>query len=264
MEASEKPPRRRRRIIRRALLGLLATIVLAAGVLVWLVRSEPAHWQEHQAYLDSTSPQEIEQTAQSVEQRVLAFAKMLTGPQTAEAGTIADVETQVSGEASDTNETKQPVVRKVLLKPHELNAWIAERFEDWMSYRDYDMPEQIQDPMIAVNRDDLKLSFAYRTGRFEQVFTAGFLVTFREDGKAILNLRDVAAGRLSIPADGIGDYLRDHAPDKGQANKVAGWLDKMHRIEFKPSMKLGEHKVHVLRYDVLEHGVELTVRVEQR
>lgn len=249
--------RPRRRLIKKIALGLLACVALGGVMLLWMVRSEPAHWKEHQAYLSTHSPQEIAQTAQTVEQRLLAFAKSLTGPQSAGAATIDDME--VVEEVA-----KEPVIRKMMLTQDEINAWITERFTEWLTYRDYDMPKQIKDPMVVVNKERLAMSFAYRSGGFEQVFTAGFMVTIRKDGKAVLALRDMAAGRLTIPAEGIGDYLREHAPDKGSASKVGEWLDKMHRVEFKPSMKIDGHKVHVMSYDVREDGVELTVKIDPK
>ena len=95
--------------------------------------------------------------------------------------------------------------------------------------------------------------------------TAGFDVSFLKNGNALLELRDVMAGKLSLPADGIGNYIRSKAPDNPQAARVAGWLDKLDGVEFKPSMKLGkDHKVWVIDYSVGEDGIALTVKVAKR
>ena len=144
-------------------------------------------------------------------------------------------------------------------------SWLAEKIHEWMSYRDYVMPENIADPMIAVTDEQLLLSFAINTSAFSQVFTAGFDIDFREDGNASLKLRNVKAGSLPLPVDGIGNYIRSQAPDSGAARKAANWLDKLDGVEFKPSMKLGKkHKAQVTDYAVVEGGIAMTVRVEKR
>jgi len=249
--------RRLRRIIG---IGIVAITSLAVGVVVTMVvlmRSEPAHWKTHQQYLQSHTPEQIAQDAAKVEQRILSLTQLVgdgsaNSNATDEAGGLTLI-------------ADKPIIRKVRFDQHELNAWVAQKFHEWITYRDYIMPDEIHDPMVAIENGRLMLSFELRAGEFNQVFTAGFDITFEDEGLALMELRDVMAGNLSIASDGIGDYLRRYGPDDGRADQIADWLEKLDRLEFKPSMKVGEtHKARVVDYRVVDDGVEVTLELTPR
>ena len=223
--------RRRRRILRRVVCAVLLVVVGAGGVLFWLIRSEPAHWTRHQQFLQSTSPEELKSIARKIDR-------------------------QLEGALGD---------KRIHMTIEEANVWITEKTDEWLKYRDYEMPSQISRPMIALDGGQLLLSFGLNVSGFSQVFTAGFDLKFLENGNALLQLRNVTAGRLPLPADGIGDYIRSKVPDNATARRAAGWLDKLDGVEFKPALKHGkQRKVCVVDYDVAEDGITLTVQVEKR
>ena len=291
-----KPPRRR--LLRTIILALLLIVVCGIGVVIWLLRTPPAHWARHQAFLNSTSPQEIKAIAKRVDDRIdaliglaealeeaddsdgqaSALERMLTseGEQPSDDGQAtagsADQGASPGGAADGSGaasaaapKAAKPLIKKIHMSPEEANVWITEKLDEWLHYRDYEMPDQVADPMIAIEDDQLLLSFAFETSGFSQIFTAGFDLTFLENGNALLELRDVKAGQLPLPADGIGNYIRSKAPDNPAAERVADWLDKLEGVEFKPSMKLGKkHKFWVIDYAVAEDGIDLTVKVQKR
>jgi hypothetical protein len=54
-------------------------------------------------------------------------------------------------------------------------------------------------------------------------------------------------------------------PDTPALRRTADWLDKLDKVEFKPSMKLGDHhKAYVLDYKIREDGLLVTVKIERR
>ena len=68
-EATAARPRRRR-LLRAVLLAALLMSVAAGGTIFWLLRSEPAHWKQHQQFLQSASPQELKAMAQKVDRQM--------------------------------------------------------------------------------------------------------------------------------------------------------------------------------------------------
>ena len=267
---------RRRRILRLVAVSLLLLIVGGGGTVFYLLRSPPTHWQKHQAFLRSTSPQELNAIATRVDDRMgslIALAEQLEEGQLQNLLAEADEQNvpgqqalaTLPGQPASTAAPAKPLIKKIHMTPQEANAWISQKLDEWLRYRDYEMPDQVADPMIAIDDNRLLLSFAFESSGFSQVFTAGFDLTFLKNGKASLELRDVTAGQLPLPVDGIGNYIRSKAPGNATAKRVATWLDKLDGVEFKPSMKLGKkHKVWVIAYDVTEDGIDLTVKVQKR
>jgi len=230
-----------------------------AGTVFWLLRSEPAHWKRHQRFLESTSREELGQMARKVDDQLASLVAAAESLEARKAGE-GPLDTLVATTAPD-----RPLIEKIHLTVEEANVWITEKVEEWLRYRDYDMPSEIGSPMIAMEDGQLLLSFRFDTAAFSQIFTAGFDVDFLENDNALLLLRDVSAGRLPLPVDGVGDYIRSKAPDSHNAQRAARWLDKLDRVEFKPSLKLGRrHKLCVIDYEVAEDGIILTVRVDKR
>ena len=238
----------RRRVLRKVLLAALLVITAGGGTVFWLLRSEPAHWKQHQQFLQSVSPQELKAMTRKVDRQMELLV------------TLSEELDQASDSQAD-----KPLVQKVHVAIEEANVWITEKVEEWLKYRDYDMPSEVTSPMIAMEDGQLLLSFRFDTATFSQIFTAGFDVEFLENGNALLRLQNVSAGRLPLPVDGIGDYIRSKAPDNETARKAAGWLDKLDGVEFKPSLKAGKrHKACIVDYEVTEDGITLTVRVAPR
>ena len=74
----------------------------------------------------------------------------------------------------------------------------TQKFQEWLTYRDYVMPEGLSEPAVSIEETRLLVSFEFTTHGFSQVFTAGFGVRFAKVGQAIMELDDVMAGKLSL------------------------------------------------------------------
>jgi hypothetical protein len=279
-------PPRRRRLWLRLTLGLLLIAAIAGGTVIVLLRTDPPHWREHQRFL-SKSPQEIQQLAQSVEGRVLS--SLMLKLETAEMellggrfqGTNQDMPSQAPAPIGREQSARDGAVTRLasggalrgakLVTPpttltltvEEINAWITENFADWMTYKGYDLPREIQEPMFSLRDGGMLLAFRYDSPEWSQVFTATFDVQINDDGRARLQLRDVQAGNLPIPTHAIGKTVAQGAPGSDQAQQVANWLDKLNDFEFSPVIKLDQNrKVRVLAYELRSDSVELIVEME--
>lgn len=274
------------RLVRKVMMTAFVLLVGAAATLFYLIRSEPQHWQDYQAFIKATTDQEREQLVKNVESRLESFAtEMFQSEQAATvedlAKTLTSVEAgqdeQAAGSAEEAGGTggekvqlastklAKPAVKTIFLTADEVNAYVAQKFHDWINYRDYDMPPELSEPAVGIEEGRMLVSFEYSSNNFSQIFTAGFEIRFIGNGLAELKLTEVSAGKLSLPPEGIGDYLRNHAPDTTELKRAAKWLDKLDRVEFKPSMKLGhQYKAYVIDYKIREDGLLVTVKIESR
>lgn len=240
-------------------LSLLAITTIAGAAVLYLLRCEPPHWKAYQAFLRDTPPAQLQRLAAEVQKRLeslvlLADDAILSG----ETRLLA-----VSGEVDV--EHYRPVFKTLHLSPEEVNAWATEQFREWMTYRGYEMPAELTSPMVAIDNGRLLASFKYESPVWNQVFTVGFRTRFFDDGRAQLQLAEVRAGNLPLPGGNIGAYIRSKAPDTDSARRVSQWLEKLDRVEFKPSMKVGsDHKVTVVGYEVGKDGLHLALKIERR
>ncbi len=271
LRADKRPRRRLRKWCVRVVLVVALLGVGMVGVVIWLSRSTPQHWQEHQAFLESTTPQEREAIAQRAEQRLLdlldASAKVNTG-------TPDGFRPNGSGgvDADDARVKKRTLpdgtvewVREMSLTEREANALMIQRYKEWMKQRGYVVPNGVGDPMVKLESDGMLMAFAYRHGGVEQVFSLRFGLRFQKNGKARLALHEVFAGELPIPTDAIGSTLRRAAPDNPDVAKAADWLEKLKDLEFRPLFKIDDaHKATVEGYKLKGKGIALKLRVRQR
>jgi hypothetical protein len=256
--------RRRRRLWRLVALTTLFVLMTALCGVLYLVRTAPAFWiARNVKALAMTRDQRVAQ-AVAVEDRLLAlFGRGSAGAgggvgENAPPGGGAAVEATLAAQFEESDEPKM-----ITLTCDEANAWLDERLRDWMKQRDYDMPPQINKPMIAVQKGRLIFAFEYESESVSQVFSAACSPEIKPDGMMRLNVDDVQAGRMPVPTSTLGASLRNAAPSDSRAAKAGEWLDKLNEVEIKPVAKLAPGlKVRVIGYRVLNEGVELTLKRE--
>lgn len=249
-----RPVRRRRvPLWRVTLLCALAVLLCSAGAVLFLMRSEPAYWRAQQLRMSRVTPAQGKATADEVENRLLAlFGEGAVDPNDPAAVRLA-------AQLADSDEPQ-----RLVLTCDEINAWLKENLRDWMTSRDYAMPEQIARPMVAVEGGRLMIAFEYDSPGFSQVFAAACSPRVLENGKMRLRVQEVYAGRLPLPTSSIGVFLRRSAPADSQAAKVGDWLDKLDQAEFKPVARLTPTlKVRVVAYRLTDDGIELTLKRER-
>ncbi len=282
--------------MRRALLGMLLMLGVVLGGAVYLLRSHPDHWAGHQAFLKSHTPQQLEELAARVEERLERLIREASSAGRTESvadepQSIQDHPAKSTSEAGKTGERKSLVegrgvsaatagrvlaalnlrpedvrideLTELFVSEEEMRALVATRLGRWMEERGYVMPQGIHDPMIAVDDQGLLLAFEVSTPYVNQVFTARFDVRLLPDGMGMLELRKLWAGRLPLPVEGLGRFIRTQATAGSRAERLAGWLDKLHGLEFRPVLELAHRRrARVERMEVLAEGVRASVRVQ--
>ena len=271
--SSTKPKRSlARRVAKRVLmLGLLGSVVVVC-VLIYMARSTPDYWKEHERFIQNTSPEQLEELAEEVEDKLDELANLgveeaikeaaepniqiLTDPDAEE----APVETAAQVKPED---VKINVDKKIMLDNEQLAAVVKARMDEWMTDRGYVKPPEITDPMITIDDGKLIMAFRFQSGSFSQVISGNFDIEFLDDGMAILRMQRFLVGQLPVPADKIGEQLSKHSGGNQRAAKVGEWMEKLQELEFKPVIELeNRRRARVQSFTLLEKGMEVVVRVQ--
>lgn len=242
-ETPTPKPRRRRRWVRIVLLLLLIP-VLALGVAIYLLRSEPEHWRRREAFRESTTPAEREAIVQDVRLR------------------LDDLSSIGIEDGRDPSEVRIDKVVQVVVSEPEINALIESQLQAWMDDRGYVMPNEVRDPMVAIEQPQLVMAFEVAVSGYSQILSAYFDVEMLDDGQAEMKLDAFEAGQLPVPSQQLGKWLRRQSGSESLA-QAGEWLSKLDSLQFKPVIEL-EHRrrARIEAFDVLSDGVELTVRVQ--
>jgi len=263
-------PRKRRFFFKLVLFTLLA-VAAAGGYALYLLRSEPEHWKRNRAFFARTAPAEVKRIAGDVQSKLLAHfdpaaaAALAAGYSPETLARLAEVARARGLNADDLSQLHFSV--------DELNAWLRENLAEWMNYNGYVKPNEIADPMLAIEQGKLIAAFAYTSPRFSQIFSASFDATIHGDGTASMKLGEVTAGNLPLPGGSIASAMKDRAggasasdiPGASEtadsAERAGAWLDKLDDVKFKPILKLAPgKKIEVLAYQLNGAGVDLTIR----
>ncbi len=246
----------------------VAMVLLGAGGW-WLLRSTPPAWRDHEVFLRTHSPEQIETIAKDVETRFEGLIRRgLNGAESSNVmGGIAG-EAETVAETSGTPGVRPPDVRidateRLRLTNAELAAMVTARLDEWMEQRGYVRPAEITDPMVVVEDGRWVLGFRYTSRHVTQVFTADADLRFHRDGTASLAVSSLTAGRVPVPTGAVGEYLQRRGGQEDRAARIGAWLSQLEDVRFKPVLKV-EHRrrVRVTGCDMLDDGVELTVRVQ--
>lgn len=271
--APAKKPSKCFKLIKRAVLLVLLAVLLTTGVIIYLVKSEPAYWKQHEKFLAETSPQQMEELAEQVEDKLnkLANLGIDVGDPTAQALqelTAEDAKPDaVAGETTEYKIKPEDVhinsEQTITLNNEQLAAVVQLRMDEWMLERGYIKPKEINDPMIAVDDDNLVMAFNFKIGKFDTVISGKFNLEILDNGMAMLSLKRFLVGKLPVPADSLGEHLRKQTGGDPRAEKVGEWLGKLKEMEVKPVIEL-EHRrrARVMAYKILKDSLEMTVRIQ--
>jgi hypothetical protein len=279
-ETDKTTHKRRGRVgktLKRLILVALLVSTVTAGVVVYLARSQPAYWQENRRFLAESTPEQIEGLAQQVDVQLESLATLgidETAAGTAAAPRVIQPPTGPNGAAGADGGAGDPVSvrpedvhinadQTITLNNEQLAAVVQTRMDEWMDDRGYIRPAEITDPMIAVDNGKLVMAFAFEAGGFSTVISGKFDLKIRDDGMAVLSLKRFLVGNLPVPADAIGEQLRNSTGGDERAAQVGQWLEKLQHLEFKPVIEIeNRRRIRVMDYKLFEKGLELTVRVQ--
>lgn len=278
--ATDRPRRGRLgKVIKRVVLVTLLAVTVTAGVVVYLARSQPAYWQEHQRFLNESTPKQIEKLAEQVDVQLQTLANLGIDEALKQADAAAQAIrslTDPDDQANADGDDREPAQAKVkpedvhinvdqtiTLTNDQLAAVVQTRMDEWMKDRGYVKPAEITDPMVTVDKGKLVMAFAFEAGGFSSVISGKFDLSIHDNGMAELTMKRFLVGKLPVPANAIGEHLRKESGGDERAAKVGQWLEKLQHLEFKPVIEIeNRRRVRVQDYKLLDHGLELTVRVQ--
>lgn len=281
-------PRTRRSLKRKWKWAVAITAVLLAVAMIplggwYMLGQEPAHYSAYRKQMKQADPREIQRIAEGLEAAVLGdlLATEVTDDLTGEQSgvTTSNVTLDPTATAADAHRTqlikgmkvtdlgrdKQGrALREIELGPAQVNAWLVASFNDWLDYRDFDMPSEIRSPMMDVANGKTTLFFTFESESFSQMFQADFNLKLEEDGMATLHLNRMQAGRVPVPVDSLGSVVSKAAGQVGTAQRASEWVGKIQNYRFKPTMKLPDGlKAQVLGYKTAGDKVILKLAIER-
>jgi uncharacterized protein YpmS len=275
----EKTTKRRGlRFVLRVVVTLTVLVAVGSAVVIYLARTEPTYWKEHQKLLNESTPEQLENLAEEVDSQIQALAALGLDANDREADAVTQsLNALVGSSKHDSSQNESAELEQDRVKPEDvlinvdqtitlnneqLAAVMQTRMDDWMQERGYVKPDEITDPMIAVDDGNLVMAFELQAGTIAQVISGRFDLKIRDDGIAELTMERFLVGSLPIPANAIGEHLSSITTDD-RAIKAGKWLEKLQYMQFKPVLELdNRRRARVQSYKLFDKGLELTVRVQ--
>ena len=215
---------------------------------------------EVEAKIDELSNLGLEE-AQNKRGEVESWMQSLTRP--TDQPTDDGQATEEKQETVRPEDVKINVEKKMTLTNEQLAAIVQTRFDDWMKERGYERPKEMQDPMVAVQDDDLVMAFRLESGSFSAVISGKFYVEILDNGMAELTLRRFLVGQLPVPSDMLGEHLRNASGGDSRMQQIGEWLGKLQFIEIKPVLEIeNRRRARIMDYKIIKDGLELSVRVQ--
>ncbi len=239
-------------------LTLLVILVLVAGaaLLYYLWSAPPAHWQRHQAWLQTTSIQERQALATGLEKRLLQRLSQVPLPprQTQGTGTLPPVSPPVD----------------FSITTDEANAWLEQRLPEVLANQHLHLPDNIKGLMLAVEGQTLLLSFQYQSPKIDQVFTLETQPDFviGADGVPQLdfNLQSLRGGRMRIP-NGLLDRATQQAEQQGVDKAVESVMATLRGRAIDAAVPYPgdpSRTVRITDIDLKQTALDLKARVEAK
>ena len=246
MSKSQTPPRRKGRRWQTTL-GLF--IVLLGGVAAigtWLWKAEPAHWRNREVMRRISRVEDRQEAAQRLEDRLSVLMRPKTEP---------------SGE---------PDVRILTASYREINAWLETELTTWLKKNKQNLPDQIQNPMVATAGRRLIIAFRFDTPELSPIVSLSFNVRTLgnpDQPQLEVKLGRVHAGRIPVPVRAVTKHLRKHE----SRPKVRALFEQIvaaydgsifDPITLVPNQK--RHVVRLLEFSLGDDTIQVAVQIEPR
>jgi hypothetical protein len=104
------------------------------------------------------------------------------------------------------SDVKQQGQWKALFTAEQINGWLATQLA---SEQNHDLPANVRDPRVAINKDTITLGFRTNSGGVDTVVTVDASVFLTDEGAVGIQLVSVRAGALPLPVMRLADQLAD-------------------------------------------------------
>ena len=240
--------------------GSLLFVLVAAGLTVYLLQRPPNVWNRAQQLIEQTTPEEREQIAEAVMQRLSEQVEAELADEPTEIN--PELLGQVPAEQADRYVDRTFELR---LTNRELFAMVDETFGQWTVQRGYEVPNAFTQPVVMAQEGKLVIAFAVTTSSWRQVFSGELDLSFSNDGMAHGTVNELTAGSLPVSVVAVGEMLREQLPDSeaDTADRLGDWLTELEGFEFRPVLEL-EHRrrARVTGMTIDDDAVTLRMRVQ--
>jgi len=258
-------------IIQVVLLCGMAMLCTAGAVGYWLWSSQPEHWTQNQAFLDTHSDAEIDELAAQAEQRFTELSNFFqsepliqpTGNRgQARPGAARDGSGSAKLPSAAQANPNRPITRTIEFSTQEINAWLSKRAPQWLANRGTPMPSGVSRPMVAIKDDQMIAAFQYKSPEVEQVVSMYFDIRINEGGKAQLKLDRIMGGKLPLPVEQLSQRIAGGDDASDAVKKLAGMFEGS---EFDPVWDVDKtRQARLLAFAPTETGLKVTVRTQPK
>lgn len=286
--ASPTPKSRKRWGCGAVLLLVLALLTASAAVAYWLWSSEPAYVAENREFLRSHSQTELESMAAALENRI---SRQLTELPTANGDSRAGATRMSPRTRSGSHDThtpdhgttaphapgddntptsfeelqqlaRQTGTREIEMSVQELNAWLTTRSEKWLANEGLSMPEQVSEPMIAIEGQQVVVGFNFSEGDFSQWVSLSLDVDATATGQATVRLAGVRGGRLPLPAKRALENGESRLAERVDPETLKQVQDALEGKTVNARIQLDQRLATLVDFKAEGQKVTLTLRVE--
>lgn len=245
------------RLVKRGLLVVCLLVIVAGAAIFYLAKSPPRYYAEYQRFLKTTSPERVQRLSSDVDERLEALADL----------GVEQAKENAAREGSEIDDVRPEDVhinanKTLTLTNEQLAAMVQTHLDDWMKSRGYNMPQEVVEPMVAVDEGQLVMAFTLQSGPTSFVVSGQFSLQFMNNGYATLHLDRFLVGKLPVPAQSLSHHLYNATGDP-RLEQVGEWLSKLQDLELKPVLELeNRRRARVMNYHIRDDELELTLRIQ--
>jgi len=275
-DPTDHHPQRKRRVnwlaLGSVLLGFIALLCIVGVVLVYLWASVPSYISESQQFLRSKSKVELEQIADSLENR---FSSELTGLRSGtHSATFAGGSQDPTGSNSASGDelsqdfesmmaaANQPTTRTIEMDVNEINAWIMTKSPQWLENEDYRLPQQVTSPMIAIDKGKPVVAFQFNEDEISQWVSLVMDVQVMPSGEATVKIDSVKGGNLPMPIDTLFDRFEDSMSGRVGKQRVQEVQEIINGKTFDTRFGLDRRMVKITDFQVQDDSFVVTLYTE--
>jgi len=190
-------PRRRWFGCLSIVLALVAIVILAVALALWMAKSEPAEWREMNAMIAGLTIEEKAKRADGLEASIGNASQGIDG----KTGPVVTPNTKSS----------DIVERDLSVGVADVNIWLATKLDAWLANQGSTMPKIVSDPRVWIEEEQIVLSARVLLpgANIDGVVSFGLEAQMREDGQIAMKIAKVRTGKLRVPTGVVADQLKE-------------------------------------------------------
>lgn len=234
----------------------LMVLVIAAGYMYKQSRTPAKHVQEFRAYIENTTPAQRKALADNLEARVMKDLLRADHRGGGERKVGSAPRQIVAAEAS------YGQTRNVSMSLNEMQAWMDQKFLDWMANRGKSIPSGVSEINIAVQGDKPVLFFNFTHDGYRQDVSVYFTIELPPQGKGRIMVNHVGPGSLSLPS-GVAAKLAQQSGVSADQELFARVREAVDGMEFDSVMEIdGLRNGRIINMTFRKDGCDLSVLIE--